>query len=48
MNDGEMIETLMRLNGSLNGLFMLGDSLFDYDTQPLAGLFLLAMWMAEA
>jgi hypothetical protein len=35
--DGEMIEPLMQLNGALNGLFMLGDSLHDHDAQPLAG-----------
>ena len=34
---GEMIETLMRLSGALNGLFFMGDSLFDHDGQPLAG-----------
>ena len=37
-DDGEMIETLMELNGALNGLLMLGDSLFDHDGQPVAGL----------
>jgi len=36
-DDGEMIETLMHLNAALNGLFFLGDSLFDHDTQPIAG-----------
>jgi len=36
-DDGEMIETLMQLNGALNGLYFMGDSLFDHDTQPLAG-----------
>jgi len=35
--DGEMIETLMQLNSALNGLFFLGDSLFDHDAQPVAG-----------
>ena len=34
---GTMLEVLLQLNSSLNGLFMLGDSLFDYDGQPLAG-----------
>ncbi len=36
-DDGEMIETLLQLNGALNGLFLLGDSLFDHDAQPIAG-----------
>ena len=36
-DDGEMIETLMQLNGALNGLLMLGDSLFDHNAEPLAG-----------
>jgi hypothetical protein len=36
-DNGEMIETLMQLNGALNGLLMLGDSLFDHDGRPLAG-----------
>ena len=36
-DDGEMIETLMQLNGALNGLYFMGDSLFDHDAQPLAG-----------
>jgi hypothetical protein len=36
-DDGEMIETLMQLNGALNGLYFMGDSLFDYDAQPIAG-----------
>ena len=36
-DDGEMIETLMVLNGALNGLFMLGDSLFAHTADPLAG-----------
>lgn len=35
--DGEMIEPLMQLNGALNGLLMLGDSLYDHDAQPVAG-----------
>jgi hypothetical protein len=35
--DGEMIETLMQLNGALNGLYFMGDSLFDHDAQPIAG-----------
>jgi hypothetical protein len=34
---GTMIETLVHLNGALNGLFFLGDSLFDHDAQPIAG-----------
>ena len=34
---GTMLEVLMRLNAELNGLFFLGDSLFDQDAQPLAG-----------
>jgi hypothetical protein len=34
---GEMIETLMKLNGALNGLYFMGDSLFDQDAQPIAG-----------
>jgi hypothetical protein len=36
-DDGEMIETLMQLNGALNGLYFMGDSLFDHDAQPIAG-----------
>jgi hypothetical protein len=36
-DDGEMIEPLMQLNGALNGLYFMGDSLFDHDAQPLAG-----------
>jgi len=36
-DDGEMIETLLRLNGALNGLYFMGDSLFDHDAQPIAG-----------
>jgi hypothetical protein len=36
-DDGEMIETLMQLNGALNGLCFMGDSLFDHDAQPIAG-----------
>ena len=35
--DGEMIEMMMQLNGALNGLYFMGDSLFDRDAQPLAG-----------
>ena len=35
--EGEMIETLMQLNGALNGLYFMGDSLFDHDAQPIAG-----------
>ena len=34
---GAILETLMRLNCELNGLFFLGDSLFDKDATPLAG-----------
>src|SRR5262245_128512 len=34
---GKTLETLLRLNSALNGLFFLGDSLFDHDAQPLAG-----------
>jgi hypothetical protein len=36
-DEGEIIETLTQLNGALNGLFMLGGSLFDDDAQPVAG-----------
>lgn len=36
-DDGTILEVLMRLNSSLNGLFFVGDSLFDHDGQPLAG-----------
>ncbi|HKX60788.1 MAG TPA: hypothetical protein VJS65_03075 [Verrucomicrobiae bacterium] len=36
-DEGTMIETLLHLNGALNGLFFLGDSLFDHDAQPIAG-----------
>jgi hypothetical protein len=36
-DDGEMIETLLQLNGALNGLYFMGDSLFDHDAQPIAG-----------
>jgi hypothetical protein len=32
-----MIETLIQLNGALNGLYFMGDSLFDHDAQPIAG-----------
>ncbi len=35
--NGEMIETLMQLNGALNGLFFMGDSLFDHNAEPLIG-----------
>ena len=34
---GTILQVLMRLNCELNGLLFLGDSLFDQDTQPLAG-----------
>jgi hypothetical protein len=34
---GEMIETLMQLNAALNGLFFMGDSLFDHNAEPLFG-----------
>lgn len=34
---GTMLEVLMRYNCELNGLFFMGDSLFDNDAQPLAG-----------
>ena len=34
---GTILEVLMKLNCELNGLFFLGDSLFDKDAQPLAG-----------
>jgi len=34
---GEMIETLMQLNSALNGLYFMGDSLFDHDAKPIAG-----------
>jgi hypothetical protein len=36
-DNGEMIEPLMQLTGALNGLFFMGDSLFDHDAQPIAG-----------
>ncbi len=36
-DDGTMLEVLMRLNSCLNGMFFLGDSLFDHDGQALAG-----------
>jgi hypothetical protein len=36
-DDGEMIDTLMRLSAALNGLYFMGDSLFDHDAQPIAG-----------
>jgi hypothetical protein len=36
-DEGEMIETLLKLNGTLNGLYFMGDSLFDHDAQPIAG-----------
>ena len=36
-DEGTMIETLLHLNGAFNGLFFLGDSLFDHDAQPVAG-----------
>jgi hypothetical protein len=32
-----MIETILQLNGALNGLLFMRDSLFDHDAQPLAG-----------
>ena len=32
-----MFEAVMNLNCELNGLLMLGDSLFDRDATPLAG-----------
>ena len=35
--EGEMIEPLMQLNAALNGLFFMGDSLFDHNAEPLAG-----------
>ncbi len=35
--EGEMLETLLQLNSALNGLFFMGDSLFDHDAQPVAG-----------
>lgn len=34
---GVMFEAVMNLNCELNGLLMLGDSLFDRDATPLAG-----------
>lgn len=34
---GTMIESLLQLNGALNGLFFMGDSLFDHDAEPIAG-----------
>jgi hypothetical protein len=34
---GTILEVLLRLNCELNGLFFLGDSLFDNDAQPLSG-----------
>lgn len=34
---GEMIEPLMQLNSALNGLFFMGDSLFDFNGEPLVG-----------
>lgn len=35
--EGTIIETLLHLNGALNGLLFMGDSLFDHDAQPIAG-----------
>jgi hypothetical protein len=35
--EGEVLEALMTLNSRLNGLFFLGDSLFDENGEPLAG-----------
>src|SRR4030095_5849159 len=34
-DEGTMIETLLHLNGALNGLFFLGDSLFDHHAPPV-------------
>ena len=36
-DDGTILEVLLNLNGALNGLLFLGDSLFDHDAQPIAG-----------
>jgi hypothetical protein len=36
-DDGEIIEPLMQLASAMNGLYFMGDSLFDHDGQPIAG-----------
>lgn len=36
-DEGTILQALMALNFELNGLFFLGDSLFDMDAQPLTG-----------